>query len=131
MATIHATQTMMQIAARPKSARAVDAVSNFLRAWKNRREFYRLGEMSDAELSDIGLTRSDLNVAVDLPFEQRPDRAFSAPSPTPQRDIENTARQSRASNLPLAGVSSRLARTPDAAQQRTRRISDPRSGSWG
>ena len=54
------------------AARVVNAVSNFLRAWKNRRAFYRLGEMSDAELADIGLTRSDLSVAIDLPFGSDP-----------------------------------------------------------
>ena len=62
-----ATETM-QSATRPVfAARVANAVSNFFRVWKNRREFYRLGEMSDAELSDIGLTRGDLHV-VSLPF---------------------------------------------------------------
>jgi len=45
-------------------ARAVNAVAVSWRAWKNRRAFYHLGQMSDAELSDIGLTRADLHVAV-------------------------------------------------------------------
>ena len=67
----HATQTMHQ--ARPAlAARVVNNVASFLRAWKNRRAFYQLGEMSDAELADIGLTRSDLNVAIDLPFGSDP-----------------------------------------------------------
>jgi uncharacterized protein YjiS (DUF1127 family) len=52
--------------------RIANAVSNFLRAWKNRREFYRLGEMSDTELADIGLTRADLHVAIDVPFGSDP-----------------------------------------------------------
>jgi uncharacterized protein YjiS (DUF1127 family) len=42
------------------------------RAWKNRRAFYRLGELSDAELADIGLTRTDLHVAVTAPFAADP-----------------------------------------------------------
>ena len=67
----HATETMHQ--ARPVfAARVVNTVANFLRAWKNRRAFYQLGEMSDSELADIGLTRSDLNVAIDLPFGSDP-----------------------------------------------------------
>ena len=44
-------------------ARLVQVAFNFFKALKNRREFYRLGEMSDAELADIGLTRADLQVA--------------------------------------------------------------------
>lgn len=50
------------------AARAINAVSGCYRSWKNRREFMRLGEMSDAELADIGLRRSDLHAAVGLPF---------------------------------------------------------------
>lgn len=48
-------------------ARGLNAVSQIFRAWMNRREFYRLGEMSDAELQDIGLTRGDLHVAIAQP----------------------------------------------------------------
>jgi uncharacterized protein YjiS (DUF1127 family) len=43
--------------------RGLNAVSKLFRAWQNRRQLYRLGEMSDAELKDIGLTRADLFVA--------------------------------------------------------------------
>jgi uncharacterized protein YjiS (DUF1127 family) len=46
--------------------------ADLLRAWKNRRAFYRLGELSDAELADIGLTRSDLHVAIAAPFASDP-----------------------------------------------------------
>jgi uncharacterized protein YjiS (DUF1127 family) len=60
-----ATDTMRQTATRPAfMARGVNAVSQLYRTWKNRRAFYRLGDMSDTELSDIGLTRADLHVAV-------------------------------------------------------------------
>jgi uncharacterized protein YjiS (DUF1127 family) len=52
--------------------RAAQALLNGYRAFKNRREFYRLGEFSDAELADIGLTRADLHVAVASPFEVDP-----------------------------------------------------------
>ena len=71
----------------------MNAVSNFLRAWKNRREFYHLGEMSDAELADIGLTRSDLTVVVDLPFGSDPTVHLGALADARQRDIETMARQ--------------------------------------
>lgn len=64
----HATPAM-HAATRPAVAmRVLDVVSAFFRAWRNRREFYRLGDMSDTELRDIGLTRADLHVAVGLPF---------------------------------------------------------------
>lgn len=51
---------------------AVAWLSSAFRALKNRRAFYRLAEMSDVELHDIGLTRGDLNVPVDLPFTYDP-----------------------------------------------------------
>ena len=43
-------------------------VARLYRAWRNRRDFYRLGAMTDAELKDIGLTRSDLYFASTSPF---------------------------------------------------------------
>lgn len=49
-------------------ARGLNAVSQIFSAWQNRRAFYRLGDMTDSELRDIGLTRADLHVAVALPF---------------------------------------------------------------
>lgn len=95
MATIaHATDAAH--AARPGAssvARLVNVVLNFLRAWKNRREFYRLGEMSDAELSDIGLTRSDLSVAVDLPFGRDPTAHLGSLAEARLREIEAAARR--------------------------------------
>lgn len=42
--------------------RAVAYISGLLRAWHNRQAFIRLGEMSDYELADIGLTRTDLQL---------------------------------------------------------------------
>lgn len=74
-------------------AAMVYAVASFLRAWKNRREFYRLGEMSDTELADIGLTRSDLNVVVDLPFGKDPTVHLGSLAAARQREVEAMARQ--------------------------------------
>ncbi|MGN6468005.1 MAG: DUF1127 domain-containing protein [Rhizobiaceae bacterium] len=48
--------------------RVFQSVSIYLRALKNRREIYRLGAMTDLELADIGLTRTDLHVAVRSPL---------------------------------------------------------------
>ena len=76
----HARQTKPAASRTAFAVRTVSAVSNFLRAWKNRRAFYRLGEMSDSELADIGLTRSDLNVAIDLPFGTDPTAHLGAVS---------------------------------------------------
>jgi uncharacterized protein YjiS (DUF1127 family) len=39
-----------------------------LRAVRNRRELYHLGQMNDIELADIGLRRGDLFEAVETPF---------------------------------------------------------------
>ncbi len=95
MATIaHARETVH--AARPATnpvSRIVGAVSNFLRAWKNRREFYHLGQMSDAELADIGLTRSDLSVVVDLPLGSDPTAHLGALAEARLREVEVMARQ--------------------------------------
>jgi uncharacterized protein YjiS (DUF1127 family) len=75
------------------SARVVNAVSNFFRAWKNRRAIYHLGEMSDAELADIGLTRSDLNVVVDLPFGTDPTAHLGSVADARIRRIEDIDRR--------------------------------------
>lgn len=42
------------------ATRTVIKLTALITAWQNRRALYRLGGMSDHELSDIGLTRSDL-----------------------------------------------------------------------
>jgi uncharacterized protein YjiS (DUF1127 family) len=66
MATFDFATETSRITSRPAIAtRVVNTISNVYRAWKNRRAFYRLGEMSDAELADIGLTRADLHVAIE------------------------------------------------------------------
>ena len=46
--------------------RVANRLVEIYKNWRNRRAFYRLGELSDAELQDIGLTRGDLSVAVSL-----------------------------------------------------------------
>jgi uncharacterized protein YjiS (DUF1127 family) len=57
--------------------RAAQALLNAYTAFKNRRAFYHLGELSDAELADIGLTRADLHVAVGHPFGTDPTASLS------------------------------------------------------
>ena len=70
---IHDVSHSMPATARPSiAAVVVNTAVNFIRALKNRRAFYRLGELSDSQLADIGLTRADLNVVVDLPFSADP-----------------------------------------------------------
>lgn len=79
MTTLDHSTPAIRSATRPALVtRAVNAVSTFYRAWKNRREFYHLGNMSDAELADIGLTRADLHVAVRSPFDFDPTAQLSA-----------------------------------------------------
>ena len=63
------------------------------KAWRNRREFYRLGEMSDAELSDIGLTRTDLHAVVGLPLGDDPTAHLGAIAHSRVRSIEDGARE--------------------------------------
>jgi uncharacterized protein YjiS (DUF1127 family) len=89
--TIQAAETMHR-PARPV-ARVVNVIRAIVTAWRNRRDFYRLGEMSDTELADIGLTRSDLNVVVDLPFGRDPTIYLGSIAEARRREIEAAARQ--------------------------------------
>ena len=50
----------------------VTKASEVLRALRNRREFYRLGQMSDLELADIGLRRGDLHAVSENPLTLDP-----------------------------------------------------------
>jgi uncharacterized protein YjiS (DUF1127 family) len=78
MTTLDNFSSTSRVARRPNVVlRLVQAVSNAYRAFKNRRDFYRLGELSDSELADIGLTRADLHVAVDRPFGGDPTASLS------------------------------------------------------
>jgi uncharacterized protein YjiS (DUF1127 family) len=88
-----ATETS-RITTRPAVAtRALNAVAATYRAWKNRRAFYRLGEMSDTELADIGLTRADLHVAIDVPFGRDPTAKLRAIAGERADTIEDLARR--------------------------------------
>ena len=89
--TTHAAEAMHR-SARP-AARVVNVIRNVYTAWKNRRDFYRLGEMSDAQLADIGLARSDLNVVVDLRFGSDPTVYLGSIAEARRREIEACARQ--------------------------------------
>jgi uncharacterized protein YjiS (DUF1127 family) len=69
MTTFDHSSAHLPVAARPAVVtRAINAISGQLRIWKNRRAVYELGNLSDSELADIGLTRADLHVATGLPF---------------------------------------------------------------
>ena len=62
-----------RIASRPAVAtRVANIVASFYRTWKNRRAFDHLDEMSETQLADIGLTRTDLRVAAGVPFGSDP-----------------------------------------------------------
>jgi uncharacterized protein YjiS (DUF1127 family) len=88
-----ATETS-RITSRPAVAtRVANTISNAFQAWKNRRAFYRLGEMSDAELADIGLTRGDLHVAIDVPFGADPTVKLRAIASDRVDTIEDLARR--------------------------------------
>jgi uncharacterized protein YjiS (DUF1127 family) len=83
-----------RITATPAAAtRVYNRAVGYYRAWKNRRAFYRLGEMSDAELADIGLTRADLFVAVDLPFGSDPTVKLRSIAGLRAASVEELARK--------------------------------------
>jgi uncharacterized protein YjiS (DUF1127 family) len=78
MTTLEHFSSTSHFAPRPNViVRAAQALLNVYTAYKNRRAFYRLGELSDAELADIGLTRADLHVAVGSPFAVDPTASLS------------------------------------------------------
>ncbi|WP_157016916.1 DUF1127 domain-containing protein [Mesorhizobium xinjiangense] len=80
--------------ARPAFAtRVFSRVAAFLRSWKNRRAVYRLGEMTDAQLADIGLTRSDLHVAWLVPFGEDPTATLGSMARARSLEAEDAARR--------------------------------------
>lgn len=94
MTTIEFASETSRITTRPAVAtRVVNVLANSYRAWKNRRAFYRLGEMSDAELADIGLTRADLHVAIDVPFGSDPTVKLRAIATERVDTVEDIARR--------------------------------------
>lgn len=69
MTTVDCTEIVVRRSlALTRAAGVADKVSALLRALRNRREFYHLGQMSDIELADIGLRRGDLYVAGENPL---------------------------------------------------------------
>lgn len=71
----------------------ITLLAKTFRAWRNRREIYRLGEMSDAQLADIGLTRSDLHVVWQTPFGIDPTEQLGQISEARIRAYEALARR--------------------------------------
>lgn len=78
MATVYQNSSLHAASRQAWAVRAVNSITSFYRSWKNRREFMRLGEMTDAELADIGLRRTDLHAAVGLPFGADPTARLNA-----------------------------------------------------
>jgi uncharacterized protein YjiS (DUF1127 family) len=82
MTMINACETAKPIGARAVlAAAAVTAAEKagaIYRAWANRRALYRLGEMNDIELADIGLSRSDLFAARTVPAHMDPTARLGA-----------------------------------------------------
>ncbi len=94
MATYDFASQTPRITTRPAVAtRVIAAAANLYRTWKNRRDFYRLGDMSDAELADIGLTRADLHAAGCLPFGSDPTAKLGSIARDRCRAAENAARK--------------------------------------
>jgi uncharacterized protein YjiS (DUF1127 family) len=94
MSATHFAAESSRVAARPAATtRALDKLAGVFRAWKNRRIFYRLGEMTDAELADIGLTRADLHVAIDGPLGIDPTARLRAIAEERVETIEDAARK--------------------------------------
>lgn len=87
MTTLDFDATSLSAAPREAAAlRAVNWIVATYNALKNRRAFYRLSDLSDLELQDIGLTRGDLTVAVALGTD--PTRYLGAIAQTRREGVE-------------------------------------------
>jgi uncharacterized protein YjiS (DUF1127 family) len=82
--------------------KAAQIVARIVTLWINRRAAYRLAELDDRALKDIGLTRNDVEGVLDLPFRQDPTvplahrrRARRQP-PAPGLSLRLAARDGRA-----------------------------------
>ncbi|AWN48570.1 hypothetical protein DK419_21270 [Methylobacterium terrae] len=77
-------------------------VARIVTLWINRRAAYRLAELDDRALKDIGLTRSDVEGVLDLPFRQDPTvplvhrRRVRRQPPPPALSLRLAARDGRA-----------------------------------
>jgi uncharacterized protein YjiS (DUF1127 family) len=93
MTTLEHAALRMSTASRPGFvARVAQSVAGCARALKHRREIYRLGAMTDAELSDIGLTRTDLHVAFRSPLGVDPTACLGSIAASRAEEREQAAR---------------------------------------
>lgn len=53
-------------------------VTGLVKAWQSRRALARLSELSDRELSDIGVTRGDLHLAAGSRWHDDPTRRLAS-----------------------------------------------------
>ncbi len=94
MTALEHSATTMPAHVRPAlGLRGVNPVSRLIRAWKNRREIYQLGEMNDAQLADIGLTRGDLHVVWNAPLGVDPTERLGTISASRMRALEAASRR--------------------------------------
>jgi len=78
MTALFATATTRSARRQATLSRGLDALQAFIRSWRNRRAFYRLGELTESELKDIGLTRADLFVASAASYRRDPTTRLRA-----------------------------------------------------
>lgn len=79
MSTLHrSTEVSAPSAIANFATRSANKLTALITAWQNRRALYRLGCMSDHELSDIGLTRSDLYAVESGPLSADPTARLGA-----------------------------------------------------
>lgn len=68
MNTLPTTDTVRPVSERSALTRISDWVSSMATAIRRRRALYALADMDDAMLDDIGLTRGDVDWALNLPL---------------------------------------------------------------
>ena len=93
MTTLDHIRSLGDVSRQSVVARGVNWLISTYRAWKNRREFYHLGQMSDAELADIGLRRADLHVSGAMHLGIDPTARLGAIAEARALDGEEAARR--------------------------------------
>jgi uncharacterized protein YjiS (DUF1127 family) len=78
MTTLDASRPSRSRDTRGVAPRVFGALVSWYKSWKNRREIYELGLMSESELADIGLRRADLSVAWRTPLGEDPTARLGA-----------------------------------------------------
>lgn len=66
----------------------INRLSAMYRAWRSRKAIMDMRDFDDAQLADIGLKRSDINMALDLPLSVDPSHHLIGARLNPLRGVK-------------------------------------------